>query len=125
MSDNKEYIVRAQEQGSVKISEEVLASIAGITALEIEGVDGLATGIANLLSKKSPSRGIKVAFEGEKVVADIYLMVKYGYPLPEIAKKVQQSVVSAIESMTGLSVASVNVHITSVAFPKTDKKSKQ
>lgn len=121
---NNEYVVHSQDMGSVKISEEVIASIAGITTLEVEGVDSLAAGISGLLAKKSPARGIKILLENERVSVDIYIALRYGYSLPDVAKKIQANVAVAIESMTGLNVPTINVHVTSVSFAKPDKKTK-
>lgn len=106
--------------GSVKISDEVIGVIAGIAAMEVEGVVGLsggiAGGIAQLLGKKSLSKGIKVQTGEKETGIDIHLIVGYGVRIPDIAQEVQEKVKTGVESMTGLKVVEVNVHIQGVSF---------
>ncbi len=106
--------------GNVKISDEVIGVIAGIAAMEVEGVVGLsggiAGGIAQLLGKKSLSKGIKVQAGEKETSIDIHLVVGYGVRIPDIAQEVQEKVKIGVESMTGLRVVEVNVHIQGVSF---------
>lgn len=127
MADSKEYISQPVEMGSINISEDVVASIAAAAAAEVEGVSGLAanigTDLAELLGKKNLSKGIKLQIAENAVTVDVYVLVKYGQVIPQIAKSVQDAVSGAVEAMTGLTVAGVNVHVGGVTFDRDSKKS--
>ena len=101
--------------GNIKISEEVVATITEIAAKEINGVcstsSSLAGEIKHKLGKKSYGKGVKVTFNEETVVIDISLVVKFGIHIPEVAWEVQENVKKQVESMTGLSVEKINIHI--------------
>ncbi len=105
MGDNKEYMTHPDELGCIHISEDVLASLAASAAVEVEGISGM----MNLATKKSNARGVRAA-------VDLYVMIRYGYAIPEVAEKIQTAVSNAIESMTGFSVKAVNVHVGGVSF---------
>ena len=116
-------------KGNVKISNEVVATIAGIAANEINGVSGMcgniAGGIAELLgSKKNSSKGVKVEITEESAVIDLYIVVEYGIRIPDLAWELQENVKASVESMTGLKVDKVNIHVDGVSFEK-DKKAKK
>ena len=121
MSDHKEYFTRPEELGNIHISEEVLASIAAASALEVTGVSGLTAKLggdfSELLGKKSFAKGIRVTVEDETVTLDIGIMMAYGYTIPEIGKAVQEGVRVAVESMSGLTVTAVNVNVGGITFP--------
>ena len=121
MSDSKEYVSRSDELGNIHISEEVLAGIAAAAALETEGVSALAANlgsdIAELLGKKSLTKGVHVKMEDEKVEVELSILMKYGSTIPEMGKAVQDNIKQAIENMTGLEVASVNVNVGGITFP--------
>jgi uncharacterized alkaline shock family protein YloU len=105
-------------KGDVKISDSVVASIAGLAASEIAGVDSLSGNLTNeIVAKfgiKNNSKGVKLEIDNGSVVADIFVNVIYGYAIPEVSAKVQEKVKQAIESMTGLSVIGVNVRVVGV-----------
>ena len=125
MAENKGYFNQQEESGSVNISEDVIASVAGIATTEVEGVASLASGMnfAELLGgKKSMSRGVKIQLEENDVTVDIFVVIKYGHVIPTVAAKVQEKVIAAVESMTGLNLKAVNVHITGVEFEKAPQK---
>ncbi len=117
---------RASSQGvetlgeGVKISEEVVKVIAGIAASEVAGVagmsGGLVGGIAEILGRKNLSRGIKVQLGDRQAALDVYLIVQYGVNIPAVAQRVQESVKEAVETMTGLKVTEVNIHVQGVSF---------
>ncbi len=115
------------EMGIVKISDEVVEVIAGLAASEIDGLEGMSTtlvgGITQILSgKKNASKGIKVNVEEDKAIIDLYVVVKYGVKIPEVAKKVQENVKKSVESMTGLNVSGINLYIQSIVLPKEEEK---
>ena len=122
MSDSKEYVSRSDELGNIHISEEVLAAISAAAALEVEGVGSLAANlgsdIAELLGKKNLAKGVRVRMEGDKVVADLSVLMAYGHTIPDLCLAVQEGVKNAIESMTGLEVSAVNVNVAGVIFPQ-------
>jgi len=121
MSENKEYVSRADELGNIHISEEVLAAIAAAAAMEVEGVSSLAANlgrdIADLLGKKNLAKGVRVKMEDDLVEVELSVLMAYGHTIPEIGKAVQENVKAAIESMTGLDVAGINVNVAGVAYP--------
>ena len=124
MSDHKEYVSRSDELGNIHISEEVLAAISAAATLEVEGVSALSANLgsdlAELLGKKHLTKGIHVQLEEEKVKVDLSILMQYGHTIPEVGKNVQDGVKNAIESMTGLEVAEVNVAVTGIVFEKMD-----
>lgn len=121
MSDNKDYVSRSDELGNIHISEEVLSAIAAAAALEVEGVSGLAANlgsdIAELLGKKNLTKGIRVKMEEDKVSIELSILIAYGHTIPQVGRAVQDSVKSAMESMTGLVVDAVNVSVGGIVFP--------
>lgn len=110
---SKDYVTHPEEMGAIHISEEVLSAIAASAAAEIDGVAGLMNA-----GKKGASRGVKITIGEEKTVVDIYLMVNYGQPIPAVAEKVQNAVVSSMAAMAGFPVQEVNVHVGGVSFAK-------
>ncbi|MFI3227345.1 MAG: Asp23/Gls24 family envelope stress response protein [Clostridia bacterium] len=122
MTENKEYWATLGERGNIKISEDVIMTIASLAVLETEGADSVITGltsdIAGLLGKKTASKGVKVTFVYDDVEIDITCQVKFGSSVFETAEKIQENVKNAIESMTGLTCKVVNITITGVSFDK-------
>jgi len=112
MGENKEYLTHPEELGCIHISEEVLASIAAGAAVEVEGISGL----MNVAGKKTAIKGVRIAVEDEGAVIDLYVMIRYGNPIPDVAEKIQSAVSSAVEAMTGFAVKAVNVHVGGVSF---------
>jgi uncharacterized alkaline shock family protein YloU len=115
-----------EETGLVKISEDVVSVIAGIAATEVEGVAGMSGGIvggiSEMFGKKSLQKGVKVEVGEREAAVDLYLVIEYGVRIPDVAQKVQENVKQAIESMTGLEVIEVNVHVQGVAFRSVTKE---
>lgn len=107
--------------GAVRIADEVVAVIAGLAATEVEGLagmsGGLAGGFAEILGRKNLSKGVRVEVGEKESAVDIFVIVEYGVKIPDVALKVQENVKNAIESMTGLKVVNVNVHVQGVSFP--------
>ena len=107
------------EFGKVTISEELLATLAGQAAIECYGLVGMSSrklrdGLAVLLKKENLSRGVKVHFEENKLVIDLYIIVSYGTRIPEVAANVMDKVRYVIEKATGLEVSRVNVNVQGV-----------
>lgn len=127
MSENKDYVSQLVENGSVRISEDVICSIAAMAALEVEGVYGLNTNIgselAGKLGKKTPGKGVRLVIsEDNELSLDCYIVVLYGYSVFDVAKAVQAAVTGMVESTTGHKVKTVNVSISGVSLPKEGKK---
>ena len=127
MSGSREHENENKEnKGNVHIADDVVASVAALAAAEIEGVGALVAGpgvdISELLGKKNMTKGVKLVMDDDNVTIDIFLLVKYGAAIQAVARKVQDAVGSAVESMTGLSVTAVNIRVNGVAFEKEPKK---
>ena len=116
--DRKAYMIKDGNLGEVRIADEVVAIIAGLAATEVEGVSSMAGNITNeLVSKlgmKNLSKGIKVEVMDNVVSVDVSLHIKFGFVIPEVSAKVQERVKTAIENMTGLNCAEVNIRIAGV-----------
>lgn len=115
------YTIQCDDNiGEVKIADEVIAIIAGIAAVEVEGVASMAGNITKeIISKlgmKNLSRGVTVTVTGTSVKVDLALCLNYGYSVPTVGSAVQEKVKNAIENMTGLTVEDVNVRIAGVSF---------
>ncbi len=109
--------------GNVKISNEVIATVAGIATSEIKGVAGMTGsvvgGIAEILGgKKNKGKGVKVELGENSCVLDLYIVVDYGVRIPDIAWEVQDNVKNSVESMTGMTVEKINIHVEGVSFDK-------
>lgn len=113
------------ELGSIQIAPEVVEIIAGFASIEVDGVAGMSGGfvggIAELLGKKNLSKGVKVDVGEKEAAIDVSIVIEYGQPIPDIANRIQLNVKQAIESMTGLKVVEVNVHIHDVFFKDSEK----
>lgn len=113
--------------GIVKISDEVVSIIAGVACSDIKGIAGMSGGIVGgitqmLGGKKNVSKGIKVTVGEDNAAIDLYVIVEYGISIPELAKKVQESVKKAVETMTGLEVSAVNIYVQNVVLHKEELK---
>ena len=124
MADNKEYLVLPEEDGTIHISEEVIAAIAVGAVREVEGVSGMMTNLGgsvtdlvnNKKNAQKGTKGVKIDMTGAALVLDLYLTVTYGQPIPEVAENAQKAVSSAIEAMTGCPVEAVNIHVGGVTL---------
>ncbi|HNX28305.1 MAG TPA: Asp23/Gls24 family envelope stress response protein [Syntrophomonadaceae bacterium] len=112
------------ELGAIRIADEVVATVAGLAASEVEGVasmsGGWGTDLVEKLGRKNFGKGIRVEVIDEETKIDIFLVIDYGYQIPKVAEEVQKEVKQAVETMTGLKVSSVNVHIVSVILKKSE-----
>ena len=108
---------------NLNISEDVIGIIAGLAASEVEGIAGMTLGFVDGINQilggnKKYSKGVKIELEGKKVTIDLYVNVKYGVRIPDIAWAAQNAVKSAVENMTGLEVTDVNIRIAGITMPK-------
>lgn len=104
--------------GSLKISEEVIASVAGFAAAEVEGVASVAQDNSNLKNflSKNFLRPITIELSDDTATVSMNITVKYGFNVSDTAEKVQNNVKSAIQNMTGVTVTRVNINITGICF---------
>ena len=117
-----ENVLEGTSIGSVKIANDVVATIAGLAAADVEGIAGMsggvAGGIAEMLGRKNLTKGVKVEVGDSETSIDIFCIVEYGISITTVASNVQNKVKNAVESMTGLSVQAVNIHVQGVTFPQ-------
>ena len=116
MSENKQYIIQKQENGSLLISEDVLSTIVSHAISEVEGIDSLVTkpgsDIAEFIGKKNWGKGIKIQIlDDENVDVDCNVNITYGYSVVNVAKAAQEAISSAVNAMTGVNAKSVNVNV--------------
>ena len=112
---------------NLNISEDVIGIIAGLAASEVDGVAGMTLGFVDginqiLGSNKKYSKGVKIELDGKKVSIDLYVNVKYGVKIPDVAWSVQNSVKNSVETMTGLEVSNVNINVQGIIFDKKEKE---
>ena len=116
--------VQQEQNGTITFANEVLATIAGLAACDIEGVAGmvgsLKDGCTGILGKKNLSKGVKVAVNENVVSVDVRIIVNYGVIVPDVCGNIQRSVKNALETMTGLSVAAVNIMVEGVKVSDSD-----
>ena len=124
MAENKGYMTLSDEQGSIHISEEVIAAIAVGAVREVEGVSGmmgnLGTSVAYMVTNKKGAqknaKGVKIEMTENGLILDLYLTVAYGHAIPEVAENAQKAVASAVSAMTGCTVETVNIHVGGVTL---------
>ena len=132
MSEELNEVISTLEEtedkvGNVKISVDVISKVASIAATEIKGVHGMSSSaigeLAGILgAKKKGSRGVKVDLSDGTCQIDVFIIVEYGVKIPDIAWEVQESVKNNVESMTGMDVSKVNIHVEGVSFEKEEEK---
>ena len=116
--------VDLENGGTIKYANEVIAIIAGVAASEIDGIAGMCTsgGISDIIGRnRNITRGVKVEVGGEEASVELYIIVEYGSPIQKVASDVQENVRKAIETMTGLHVVNVDVHVQGVSFEREKK----
>ena len=107
-----------EKGSSITYANEVVATIAGVAAGEVEGIAGMCNVSGGLLKKSGITKGVKVEIGTEEASVDLYVQVEYGTPIQKAAHDAQESVRKAIEAMTGLHVVRVDVHVQGVSFEK-------
>jgi len=120
MAENKTYIAQTQENGCVMISEDVIATIVVHTISEVEGIVELSTkagaDIAEMIGKKNWGKGLKITIaENDEITVACNVVIAYGQSVVSVANAVQAAVTGAVESMTGVKVAAVNVNVCGIA----------
>ena len=115
--------VNVEIASNLTISEDVIGIIAGLAAAEVEGVSGMTLGLVDginqiLGSNKKYSKGVKIELDNNQVVIDLFIIVRYGVKIPDVAFSIQNAVKSSVETMTGLDVKAVNINVQGVTFDK-------
>lgn len=122
MPDFKNYVTHEEEQGAIHISEEVLSAIAAAATTEVEGVSGISptftSDFVERLGKKGTGKGVRVTMEENTANISLSILMTYGHKINEVGSAVQDSVSTAIESMAGLTVGTVNVNVAGLVFPQ-------
>ena len=118
-SGSKDKVINGNEYGTIRIADEVIATIAAMAAMEIDGVadmsGGVTSNITGMLGKKNTGKGVKLEIDGKKANIDLLR-------LPVVADEVQRKVKNAVEDMTGLTVTTVNIHIQGIVFDNDAKE---
>lgn len=119
MAENKQYITQVQENGTVMISEDVIATIVANAVKDVEGVAGLCVkpgaDIAEMIAKKNWGKGMKITIgQEDDLHIDCNINVYYGQSVVTVAKSVQEAVFGALESTTGVKVAEINVNVSGI-----------
>ncbi len=112
--------------GQIQIADEVIAIIAATAAQEVEGVSAASTdptgSFVEFFGKKNQSKGVRVAVESGETSVEVDIAIHFGVKIQETATEVQRKVKNAIETMTGLSVVTVNVNVTGIIIDKAPVK---
>ncbi|MBU5482942.1 Asp23/Gls24 family envelope stress response protein [Clostridium sp. MSJ-11] len=122
----EESVKKEMDLGIVRISDEVVGVIAALATTEINGIVGMSAGpvggITQILAgKKNLSKGVKVTVGENSATIDLHVVVEYGVKIPDTALKVQENVKKAVETMTGLTVSAVNIHVQNVIIHKNEE----
>jgi uncharacterized alkaline shock family protein YloU len=125
-----EVSLETEGNNGIRISDDVVSVIAGVAVSEVPGVAGMAGGFAGGISevlsgKKNLSKGIKVEVGEKETKIDVNIIVEYGTRIPDVAFEIQNRVKKAVETMTGLKVLEVNVHVQGVSTDKTEEITEQ
>ena len=115
---------RAQENGQITYANEVISTIVTVATLEVEGISGITGGgaISGIITRGRTPRGVKVDVKGDQVSVDISVSVDYGIPIQKVGRNCQENVRKSIETMTGLKVERVDLHVVSVSFEKENQE---
>lgn len=121
--------ISVTENGKVVFAPDVVATIAGLAASEVNGVSGLVgtviEGISGIFSKKNLTKGVHVEVGQEEAAVDLSISVKYGFRIQDVCSQVQKEVKNAIETMTALRVVEVNVLVQNITFEEPERVDKK
>ena len=133
MVENNPSDVKLDENpdGTVSFATDVVAKIAGLAATEVEGVASMSSpssALADMFSRKNTrnfTKGVRIDLDGNCVTVDVTIVVEYGSPVPDVARSIQENVKKAIETMSGLTVHSVDVHVSGISFERDQRAAKE
>lgn len=110
---------KPEEYGDIRVATEVVSIVASLAAQEVPGVLKMSgrriDGINEFLGKETMSKGVRVSFDNKTVTCNVYVIIEYGFCIPEVALEIQEKVKEAIENMTGYDVQFIDVHVQGVA----------
>ena len=118
---------RDQENGQITYANDVIATIVSVATAEVDGISGIAgrSSLTGILAKGKAPRGVRVDLNGEDVKVDVSVTVDYGMPIQKVGRNAQENVRKSIESMTGLHVGQVDLHVVGVSFEKENQEMQQ
>ena len=119
MAESKEYVSQPQELGTIHISEDVIASIAGVAAGDVEGVSSIVGGRdlnEKPGAKSNPGKGIHLQITDDSITIELSITVSSVSSVRKVAEQVQDAIITSVRDMTGLTVNKVNVNISGVTF---------
>lgn len=121
---SEERVTRAQESGQITYATEVISTIVTVATLEVEGISGITGGgaISGIITRGKTPRGVRVDVKGDQVSVDLSVSVDYGIPIQKVGRNCQENVRKSIETMTGLHVERVDLHVVSVSFEKENQE---
>ncbi|MBR5302621.1 MAG: Asp23/Gls24 family envelope stress response protein [Clostridia bacterium] len=113
-----------QDNGQITYANEVISTIVSVATTEVEGISGIvgATSMAGIIGKGRTPRGVRVDMDGQDVNVDVSVTVDYGMPIQKVGRNAQENVRKSIESMTGLHVEKVDLHVVGVSFEKENQE---
>ena len=116
MAENKQYIMQAQDNGTVNISEDVIAAIVAHAAVEVDGVASLngrpSSDIVELIGRKTSAKGVKITIlENNSVAIECNVNIHYGQSIVNVAAAAQTAIINALEAMAGINISTVNVNV--------------
>ena len=118
-ADIKEAEEQTEEYGDIRVATEVVSIVASLATQEVPGVLRMSgrrlDGINEFLGKESVSKGVRVSFDNKTVTCNVYVIIEYGFCIPEVALEIQEKVKESIEVMTGYDVQFIDVHVQGVA----------
>ncbi len=121
----KEVQIRSENVGKITFNNDVIATIAGLSTMDVEGVAGMSggftAGVVELLGRKNMTKGVKVEVGEEECAIDLNIIVQYGARIPEVCNNIQKEVRKGIETMTGLRVVEINIHVQGVQVEKKEE----
>lgn len=128
MADSKYIVIDPENKnnlGDINISPAVLEVLMGIAASKVSGVSGMRGTLADsILGREKRSKGVTVSYDEKtgKLTADVYVYLKYGVSVPQVALEMQKDLTQQLQYMTEMEMAQVNVHVVGLVTPKTDKQ---
>lgn len=116
--------IQKSTAGSLKISEDVLATVTRLAIQEIDGVHCLAQSIPTvkeMVFTTNASRPVKISLNGDVAQIDVSVIVKFGYKIRDVAEEIQNAVKDSVQNMTGVTVSKVNIYVAGVKFGDAQK----
>ena len=120
-------IEKDQDKGQITYANEVISTIVSVATTEVDGISGIvgAGPISGIIGKSKTPRGVRVDMDGQDVNVDVSVTVDYGMPIQKVGRNAQENVRKSIESMTGLHVEKVDLHVVGVSFEKENQEMQQ